>query len=298
MTTQAFSDTEITETDGVLSGPVRKPFNEHLQAESSIHHDATAQKVGMRGGTIAGSYHMEQFVPLFLKAFGQKWFQTGGLSLYFKNATTHLEPVQCFMRVPEQDDNTQVDIWMTHENGMMVAEGTASVGNPAEPSALRQRVNNLYPPGEVRVFSSLTPGMEIPPVKISIGSDQIRGRFERITEPLDWYVNPSPFEGPVLTPAQVNEILRIAMINHEQNQTQEVVGLFGALEFRHLNGPVYSDKEYINSGRILAVGETPKTEYYWFEGLLTDPENDTKIAESLIMIRVMKISSTLYPELQ
>jgi len=298
MTTQTYSDTEIVDTNGVLSGPIKKPFNEHLHSESSIHHDETAQKVGMRGGTIAGSYHMEQFVPLFLKAFGQKWFQTGSISLYFKNATTHLEPVQAFMRVPDKDDNTQVDIWMTHENGMMVAEGTASVGNPTEDSALRQRVNKLHPPGEVRILSSLSVGMEIPPTDVSISSEQIRDRFDRITEPLDWYVNESPFGGSVLTPAQVNEICRLAMIANEAKRAQGVVGLFGALEFRFLNGPVFADKKYVNQGRILAVGETPKTEYYWFEGRLTDPENEIKVAESLIMIRIMKISSALYPELQ
>ena len=298
MTTQAPSNTEINETHGVLSGPVRKPFNEHLQSESSIHHDATAQKVGMRGGTIAGSYHFEQFVPLFLKAFGEKWFQTGSISLYFKNATTHLEPVQAFMRVPDAGDNTQVDIWMTHENGMMVAEGTASVGNPDQPSALRQRVNNLHPPGEVRILNYLSPGMQIPEKKVSIGADQIRDRYDRITEPLDWYINDSPFGGPILSPAQVNEVMRWAMIQQETQRSSEVVGLFGALEFRFLNGPVFAGKEYINSGKILAVGETPKTEYYWFEGLLTGPDTKIKIAESLILIRIMKISSSLYPEMR
>ena len=50
---QAF---DYTEQDGVLSGPVRSPKNSasHLGA-GSIHDDATAQKLGFRGGTVAGS---------------------------------------------------------------------------------------------------------------------------------------------------------------------------------------------------------------------------------------------------
>ena len=42
------------ERDGVLAGPVRSPRNSarHLGA-GSIHDDATAQKLGFRGGTVA-----------------------------------------------------------------------------------------------------------------------------------------------------------------------------------------------------------------------------------------------------
>ena len=97
--------------------------------------------------------------------------------------------------------------------------------------------------------------------------DQTSDRYDRITEPLDWYINDSPFGGSILSTAQVNEVMRWAMIQQETQRSTEIVGLFGALEFRFLNGPVFTDKEYIDSGRILAVGETPKTEYYWFEGL-------------------------------
>ena len=61
---EAFS---YAEQDGVLVGPIRAPKNSasHLGA-GSIHDDATAQKLGFRGGTVAGSLHMEQFPPLAL----------------------------------------------------------------------------------------------------------------------------------------------------------------------------------------------------------------------------------------
>lgn len=299
MPNEPFENVEIKEENGVLSGPFRKPFNEHLQAVTSIHHDETAQKVGMRGGTIAGSYHMEQFVPLFMRVFGREWFETGNISLYFKYASTHLEPVQCFIRQPDSRENAQTEIWMNHDNGMVVAEGTASVGNPTKPSALRKRVNNPYPPGETRIYKDLSVGMEIPPVSVKLEADRNRDRFERMTEPLDWYINDSPWGGPILTAPQMIEALRKGMVLQEEERYRKgEVGLFGALEFSYKNGPVFTDKEYMNTGKILVVGETPKTEYYWHEGRLEDPNSGKIVAESLIMIRVMKTSSSLYPELQ
>ncbi|MDD9970999.1 MAG: hypothetical protein OXR73_32470, partial [Myxococcales bacterium] len=64
------------EHDGVLAGPVRTPRNSAKHAGAgSIHDDATAQKLGFRGGTVAGSLHMEQFPPLFIEAFGDTWLQ-------------------------------------------------------------------------------------------------------------------------------------------------------------------------------------------------------------------------------
>lgn len=300
MTEEAFANIEIAVNDGVFVGPFRQPFNEHLDTKTSIHDDKTAQKAGMRGGTIAGSYHLEQFVPLFIKAFGRHWFETGGISIYFRYATMHLEPVQCFVRKPETEDTTQVDIWMNHENGQLVAEGSASIGSPAEPSALRKRVNNLHPPGEVRILKDLKPGTVVPPITVNIPMENTQKRFERMAEPLDWYVKESPWGGPILTPPQMIEALRrgVVVAFDQRGLRQGVVGLFGALEFRYLNGPIFCDKDYVSTGRIIAVGETPKTEYYWLEGVLEEPDTGEKAADSLIMIRVVKATSPLYPELQ
>lgn len=300
MPEKIFKDTHITEKDGVLSGPVRTPYNEHLHAETSIHHDETAQKLGLRGGTIAGSYHMEQFVPLFTEVFGRRWFETGGMSMYFRYATTHLEPVQAFLRRPAAADDTQAEVWMKDAKEILVGEGTASIGRPKELSALRQRLRSLPPPGQVRILKDLSVGMDIPPVKVNQASSRTKDRFLRITEPLNWYIETSPWGGPLMTPVQVIDAGRRAMIAYETQAENRLgaVGLFGALEFTCTAGPLLCDHEYINRGRILAVGETPQTEYYWFEGVIEEPQGAKEIARSLIMIRIMKASSTLYPELR
>ena len=67
-------DTEIAESDGVLTGPWRQPKQMlHAQtydSHASIHDDATAQKLGFQGGTIEGPTHFSQFAPLCERAFG------------------------------------------------------------------------------------------------------------------------------------------------------------------------------------------------------------------------------------
>ena len=67
MPTQTF-DTQISETDMLLTGPWRRP-KQMLDAQiydshASIHDDATAQKLGFQSGTIEGPTHFSQFAPL------------------------------------------------------------------------------------------------------------------------------------------------------------------------------------------------------------------------------------------
>ena len=70
MTTDITSDL-IVERNGQLIGPYRRPRNLAQMQKGSIHDDATATKLGFRGGTVAGSIHMEQFPPILLRALGQ-----------------------------------------------------------------------------------------------------------------------------------------------------------------------------------------------------------------------------------
>ena len=63
-TTPTHTSVEIVERDGVLVGPLREPRNLAANVAGSIHDDSQAQKLGFRGGTVAGSIHMEQFPPL------------------------------------------------------------------------------------------------------------------------------------------------------------------------------------------------------------------------------------------
>src|ERR1700689_5911702 len=150
---------EIGLSDHTFVGPLRPSFNNASKVAGSIHDDATATKLGFRGGTVAGSIHLELFPPLLLKAFGQRWFERGTISLYFLNAATDREAVRAFVKEPPLDaTDAQVDIWIERDDGMRVAEGTASVGNPEEPSALLRRRLDRFAAGGVGIFRGAITG--------------------------------------------------------------------------------------------------------------------------------------------
>src|SRR5215470_326580 len=190
-------------TVDVLAGPVRKPRNLAAGVAGSIHDDATATALGFRGGTVAGSIHMDQFPPLLLEVFGQGWFETGSLSLYFRYATTDGESVQAFAeRPPDGGQDAQVRAWMTTSDGDLVGEGTASVGRPATPSALRGRDLRPVDPSRLRLLKALRPGDLIGDLPVAVKAERKLSLIARgaMTEPLPWYAGDSPWGGPVASP--------------------------------------------------------------------------------------------------
>jgi hypothetical protein len=72
------------------------------------------------------------------------------------------------------------------------------------------------------------------------------------------------------------------------------VGLYGAIEVQFLDGPVLADRDYAVRGRILALGESPKTETIWYEATLTDPAAGREVGTFLHMSRLLKASSPLW----
>ncbi len=285
---------EIVERDGVLVGPLRAPRNLAANVRGSIHDDATAQKLGFRGGTVAGSIHMEQFPPLMLRAFGQRWFETGSLSTYFRNATTDGERVRAFAQTPASAGGEQVRAWMERDDGTLVLEGTASVGDASAPSMLRQKLAQPRDAGEPRILSDLVAGSEIAPQRTRITHADADPRVAVITEPLDWYEGASPWGGAIANPGLV--VHAMVRLQDGMELRPGAVGLYGAIEVRHINGPVFIEHDYDVSGRIAAVGQTPQTEYFWYESILREPGATEDVASMLMMLRFMKKSSKLWQE--
>lgn len=284
---------EIEEKNGILIGPYRRPRNSGRAGEGSIHDDATAQKVGFRGGTIAGSVHMGQYPPVLLRAFGNRWFETGTLSCYFKNATISDEAVRCFVQTPPAGaTDAQARVWMERDDGMQVLEGTASVGSPAAKTLLRERLDeHLHERGETRIYAHLERGMELPAQPARVGPPDPE-RLAMMTEPLDWYSGPSPWGGPIAGPGTIVQMMR--RVEQGIGHRTRGVGLFGAIEIRHMNGPVFVDKDYEVGATVLAVGETPKSEYWWYESILREPDSGKQVAAMIMMLRMMKASSDLW----
>jgi len=285
----------------VWQGPVRMPRNSAQHQKGSIHDDETAQKLGFRGGTVAGSLHMEQFPPLLMHLFGPTWWETGSLSLYFRYATTDLEPVQCLAVAPPRFSNGgthRIEVWMEHPKPLgalpeRIADGTASVGSPDCASALRQRVALVPEVGELRILAGLAPKTTCESVPTRVPAAALEERLAVITEPLVEYTDASRWGRPALPPSLMVRAMR-AVEPALLARTGPVVGLFGAIEVQHFDGPLFVETDYLARGRIIAVSDTPKTEYFWYETLLTDPAEGRVVASMLMMLRFMKASSPLW----
>jgi len=282
-------------TAEVLAGPVRRPRNLAADVAGSIHDDATATALGFRGGTVAGSIHMDQFPPLALRAFGSGWFEHGSLSLYFRHATTDGEPVRAFIEQPPRKRDVQTRAWATTSDDVVVAEGTAGLGHPAETSALRSRDLRPVDPAQLRMLASFKPGDVLGEVTLSPDGERQRQRIDRqgMTEPLDWYTGPSPWGGPIASPSAVVDLLYARLLDNAKASMGHHVGLFGAIEIRFHSGPVLLDGRYRVTGEVVAVSQTPKTEVLWFDSQARD-SSGTLVADMRMMLRQLKQSSPLY----
>ena len=304
---------------GVLETPFREPVNFAQDADGGgIHDDATAQKLGMRGGTVAGSIHMNQFVPLLQKAFGERaWFEQGCLSCYFLSPTVHLEPVKAFVQ-PAAAAATAASAWMETEDGTKVLEGTASVGivtgGPA--SALEARLaRNKVPSEPLRILAGLRVGAKSArvPARYDFGKRLPWGnlewgpaQYELTTEPIPWYIDPStsPWGARVLPPQHMYNIFNQRQYRRHQplfpeppgggGSGGESVGLLGGVEVSTVgNGPILCDRDYTVEWEVVALGASPKTEISWIRGTLRELDG-AEVARSLTMSRVMKASSPMY----
>ena len=280
------------------AGPVRHPRNLYSGSAGSIHDDATATRLGFRGGTVAGSVHLDQFPPLLVQAFGDRWFETGGLSMYFRNATTDGEPVQAFVAAPADGvTDQQVRVWMTQPDETLVAEGTASIGHPTEPSALFARDLRQVDPTTLRMLRDVSPGDPLGPVEVTVTGERQRESLREgyLTEPLEWYGESSPWGPPIASPSTTVSLLYNELLGTLREDLGPRVGLFGAIEVRYHAGPVFLNHSYTVSGEVVGVSETPKTEVLWFDSRAHDGDGRV-IAGMRMMLRSLKASSPLYAQ--
>lgn len=279
--------------DAAITGEWRRPTNTAADQKGGIHDDETASDLGFRGGTVAGSIHMEQFAPLLEASFGEAWWQTGGLSLYFRTATVDQEPVRCFASTVETAGSiSRVHVWMENEAGDRIVSGTASCGGFDEDSELRTRLKEIRPMTELRILEQTKVGDVASDVAARINGSQVDRQLKVITEPLDCYQNADRFGARVLPMTGIVGIFNPAEQVIAKPAIQPFVGLYGGIEIVFLNGPVFADTDYLTSGEIVGLTDSPKTEVLWRDMLLTS--NDQPIARMLKMDRIMKDSSPLW----
>jgi hypothetical protein len=86
--------------DGQIFGAWRRTVNSAIKIKGSIHDEEMAQKIGIRGGAVAGTNHLDIFVPLLLEAFGPLWFEKGTFSIFYTYMTTDREEVRAVIGLP------------------------------------------------------------------------------------------------------------------------------------------------------------------------------------------------------
>lgn len=268
---------------GTTAGPVVRPANRSLDATGSIHDDATAERLGFRGGTVAGNAHLDHFGPLLVERFGPGWFERGALSMYFRSPTTHLEPVRAFLG--PADEGRSVPAGVATLEGDIVALGDASADGTATTALDRRNRRPVTDPTALRLLADLPIGTVIEAGTTALSMQrqrQLLADEHLMTAPLDWYDDSSPWGPPVACPSTMVDMLWAPFERRLRGLVQPAVGLYGAIELRMLDGPLAADTTYTLSGMVETVSASPRSEIFWARTTAT--HDDGRAAASLLMM--------------
>jgi hypothetical protein len=271
-----------------LVGPMRIPRNTAAQSRGSIHDDATASKLGFRGGTVAGSLHMDQFAPLAVQLFGDAWWKLGNMSFYFRQATVDQEAVRAFAHPGEP----HARLWMENEAGALIAEGTGSCRGDDEATAVDNLMKSqtVAAPGSLKILSNVKVGDEVTGLEVTVPREAVEHRMETITERLPEYDG----EQGVLPPSMMVHLFRGSAQEKLYKTDGPAVGLFGAIELQSIRGPTRCETPYLVRAKVLALSESPKTENVWYRAWAADPASGEDVCSMLMYLRYMKGSSKHY----
>jgi hypothetical protein len=276
--------TETAATTGRV-GEFRTPKNAFLESSGSIHNNETASKLGFKGGTVPGSVHMDQFMPMLMKIYGPSWFETGDMSLYFTQATVDREQV----RVEVEPRDQRAGLLMYNRDDALICVGTASGKAPDAESEVQNRLRELRAaePGRLRILAELALGDETRDTPLLITKEALAKSLENITEPLPIY------DTGVLPPSHVVRLAHLTKpIVHQKVKSS--VGLFGALEVRQFKGPLRAGVDYLGHTKVLKLTESPRTESVCYEVTVAEAATKVDVASVIFMIRFMKASSPLW----
>ncbi len=124
--------------------------------------------------------------------------------------------------------------------------------------------------------------------------DAIKG-LEWICDPLEYYKSKSPWGPPILSPTAIYGAMALGA-GWLDSHTIDAVPFYGATEIKFINGPVKVEGSYKVTGKIVCVGVSSKTEYFWYDSILEDKKTNKQVAKMRHLNRFMKASSPLYKE--
>lgn len=277
--------TALDDSNEVISGPLWPGRNWAASAGSgSIHDDATATELGFRGGTVPGDVHMNQFVPVLLEAFGDDWWQRGFLQVDFKAATVDLEPVRASVRADGS-------VAMHRDDGLLVCIGRAGLGSLPVLDDRRARPADQAP---TQLLARVRPGLSLGIYPVLATATRQFERYDAgvISDPLPIYR--SGFDGagaqvPACPSTLVEFLWGPPMDGLRPLVSPDAVGLFGAIDIGHVQGPMLLGRRYTVSAEVVAVGDSPKTEFLWFESTARD-DAGAIVVQFRMMLRFMKAS--------
>jgi len=276
----------LTDAPTTWVSEFRAPRNSAAEVKGSIHDDATAAKLGFKGGTVAGSIHMDQFVPGLLALYGGAWFETGAMSLYFTQATVDAEKV----RATVEPGAERARLTMHNEAGALICEGTAGLGrDPLSELAKRLEAQTPAEPGALRILREMRIGDEHHDLPVRIEAEALAKALETLTEPLPDYLNDH-----VLPPSHLVRLAHETRREALGKAAQPAVGLFGALEVEQFVGPLRAGVDYLARTRVLKLSESPRTENVWYEVVFTAKDGGPDLGRVLYYLRFMKGSSPLW----
>ncbi|HET7523255.1 MAG TPA: hypothetical protein VFJ79_03835 [Acidimicrobiales bacterium] len=300
-------DTEIAHAGTTLTGPLRRPAqmlaDQEYDGHASVHDDATAAAMGLKGAPIEAPTHFSQFDPLAFQVWGAGWFERGCVSCHFRTMVVEPEEVQASLRTTSE---TTAVIEAHKADGTPVLTGTASIGPAYGETELDQRLASTGDPGELFIVDRLEIGMRSGGEVVSVDHDSTNGngypfslaqKLERITEPHPWYTkergDTSPW-GRAVLPMEM-----ISVLAHKSGPgwpvRSPVLGLFLDMEVRLLAGPVFVGQEYSLSRELVGLSQSRRTESYWTRTSITDTGTGTLVAEVLLHSGVFKDSYPGYP---
>ncbi|MES2031728.1 MAG: hypothetical protein V4477_21310 [Pseudomonadota bacterium] len=308
MTSAAF-DTLIEDSENMLVGPWCQPRQMlHAQtydSHASIHDDATAQKLGFKGGTIEGPTHFSQFAPLCERLWGREWFETGCISAHYRAAAFEGEEVQAIVEKPA-DGGNYATIRMMKRDGTEVLRGSASIGSDAPASALDIRLTELKPLNDAVILRDIKLGMTTASQTVRMDFDQNMGelypfsleqKLKVITEPSPYYEPESAGNSPwgrAIIPVEMLSVL----FQHGSKKDRlpvkgPAVGLFADQEIRLLRGPLFVGEDYRIERKVVAMSGSKRTESLWVRTAVFD-RSDALAATMLLNLATLKESYAAY----
>jgi len=291
-----------------IAGPWRRPVNllvaQTYDSHASIHDDATAGKLGFKGGTIEGPTHFSQFAPLFHHFWRQAWFEKGVISANYRSPAYEGEEIQARVSLT---GTVTAAIEAIKRDGTVVLTGTACVGEANGQTAVSSKRAAARPNADARILAGVRVGMRSPRRIVSLPFGQRMGdlypfsleeKLRVITEPSSWYLPGalSPWGRPVMPVEMISVLCQHIAAEDPFPVANPVVGLFADQEVKLINGPLFPDVAYEIEREVIALSATPKTESMWIRSRLYLPGESAPVAEMDLNQAFLKLSSPLYAE--